>query len=242
VNSTVATTLEVSNTGHRDVSITAMRQAIQLEEGGSIPTTSLDRSKWRVRPISLDSARDMVRRHHYPRGGSNTAVYTFGVMPINTVLEHEAIAVSWWLPPTKNCGKSVWPDDPQAVLSLSRLVCVPGAPKNTPSFLLAHSQKQIDRRRWPIFITFADEWQGHVGTIYKAAGWIECGTTKPERTYRIDGRMVSRKCGPKTRTHGEMLSMGCEFVGSFRRRRFVHVRPDLKSRFEPICDRLRRAA
>lgn len=71
----------------------------------------------------------------------------------------------------------------------------------------------------------ADEWQGHSGGIYKAlkdAGWVEDGFTKPERTYVKNGRMMSRKRGPKTLTQAEMLADGCICLGSFRRKRFVN--------------------
>ena len=107
-------------------------------------------------------------------------------------------------------------------------------PKNTPSFLLSHSMRQIDRQKWPILIMFADEWQGHVGTIYKASGWIECGFTSAEPTYTLNGVMISRKAGPVTRTHDQMIGMGCEMVGRFRRRRFVHARRDLIGRFKEL--------
>lgn len=203
-------------------SIMAMHPATQPGQGGSIPTPPLRKSDWRVCPISLDRARDMVHRHHYSRGGSNTAVYTFGLLPREAIFEFDAIAVTWWIPPTKVCGAGVNPSDPQRVLSLSRLVCVPEAPKNAASFILRHSMRMIDRSRWPVLITFADEWQGHTGAIYLATGWHFAGRTKPERTYTKNGRMVSRKRGPRTLTHDEMLADGCEFVGSFRRLRFIH--------------------
>lgn len=212
-----------------------MRSANQPTEGGSTPTVLLYRSRWRVSPVSLSTTREMVVKHHYSRGGSNTAVYTFGVVPI---AGGDSVAVSWWIPPTKTCGGSVWPRAPQSVLALSRLVCTPSAPKNTPSFLLAHSQRQIDRTRWPVLITFADKWQGHTGAIYKAAGWIACGMTKPERTYTKDGVMIARKAGPHTRTHNEMIALGCELVGSYSRYRWVHVLPALRAEFEPIRIRL----
>ena len=86
----------------------------------------------------------------------------------------------------------------------------------------------IDRSRWPVLLTYADEWQGHSGGIYKAladAGWKEDGYSKPERTYLDgEGKMVSRKRGPKTLTHAEMLAIGCTCVGKFRRKRFVNKR------------------
>lgn len=227
------------DSNRREGSIVAMRPDHQPGEDGSTPIPSLRRSEWRVLPCDLSTAQELVRREHYSGGGSNTAVYTFGVFPSRQWFGTHPIAVAWYLPPTPACGKSVWPKDCQAVLSLSRLVCEPGAPKNTPSFLLSHGMRFIDRQRWPILITFADEWQGHLGTIYLAAGWIECGRTKPESTYTLNGRMVCRKAGPVTRTHEQMLELGCKFMGRFSRRRFVHVRPDLLNEFAPILHRLR---
>jgi hypothetical protein len=223
---------------NRAGSISADAPANQAGEDGSIPIPALRRSEWRVEKLELDIVQELVRREHYSGGGSNTAVYTLGVFPSVGWFGLLPIAVSWWLPPTPACGASVWPDDCQAVLSLSRLVCEPQAPKNTCSFLLSHGMRFIDRKRWLILVTFADDWQGHTGTIYRAAGWIECGRTKPEPTFTLNGRMVCRKAGPVTRTRQQMLDLGCEYVGSFSRRRFVHVRPDLREQFETIRRRL----
>jgi hypothetical protein len=73
-------------------------------------------------------------------------------------------------------------------------------------------------------VSYADaEWRGHEGTIYLAAGWTEAGWTKPERLYARNGKVGSRKAGPKTRTHAEMLALGYECLGKFRRKRFIHT-------------------
>jgi hypothetical protein len=66
----------------------------------------------------------------------------------------------------------------------------------------------------------ADEWRGHKGKIYYGAGWEYCGETKPEAVYTINGRMVARKAGGKTRTHAEMLGLGAVFEGRFKKHRF----------------------
>lgn len=107
------------------------------------------------------------------------------------------------------------------VLALSRLVIEPDVPRNACSFLLSRSVKLIDRSRWPFLVTYADEWRGHTGTIYLAAGWKFDGFTKPEAVYTLNGRMVFRKRGPRTFTHSEMLAVGAVLEGRFRRRRFV---------------------
>lgn len=203
----------------------AMQPAHQPDQGGSIPTLPLLKHEWRVRECHLDLAQQLVRRFHYSAGGSNTAVYTFGLWRVAEWLDCDCTGVSWWLPPTKSAGGSVCRDNPQGVLSLSRLVVVPGAPKNACSFLIRHSMRFIDRYRWPVLLTYADEWRGHEGGIYKAladAGWRHDGWSKPERTYVRRGRMISRKRGPRTLTHAEMLADGCECAGAFRRKRFVN--------------------
>lgn len=200
-------------------------QALPASGGGSIPTARLLKSEWEVRECHLDLAQSLVRRFHYSAGGSNTDVLTCGLWRRDAWLDRDCAGASWWLPPTKTAGASVEPSNPQGVLALSRVVIVPDTPKNACSFLIRHSMRFIDRKRWPVLVTYADEWRGHEGGIYKAladAGWTFDGYTKPERTYVKAGRMVSRKRGPKTLTHAEMLSDGCECVGAFRRKRFVH--------------------
>jgi hypothetical protein len=211
---------------HAAQALTVARPANQPEGGGSSPTARLLKGEWEVAKCHLALAQSLTRRFHYSAGGSNTCVLVCGLWRRGQWLDRDCHGTTWWLPPTKTAGASVCPENPQGVLALSRVVVVPETPKNACSFLIRHSMRFIDRTRWPVLLTYADEWQGHGGSIYKAlkdAGWMEDGYTKPERTY-VDsaGRMVSRKAGPKTRTHAEMLALGCECKGVFRRKRFVH--------------------
>ena len=108
-------------------------------------------------------------------------------------------------------------------MSLSRLVIVPDAPKNACSFLISRSIKLIDRKRWKCLVTYADEWQGHTGGIYKATNWVYVGKTKPEYVYVKNGRMVSRKAGPKTRTQAEMIDLGYKRYGPYSKHKFVLI-------------------
>lgn len=195
---------------------------VQPEGGGSIPTSALfHKADWWIADVSLTTARQLVEAWHYARGGSNTRVACHGLYPRGWFWESQCVGVAWWLPPTKTAALSFDPNW-RGVLSLSRLVVSPDVPNNAESFLIRHSMNLIDRTKWPVLVTYADTWQGHDGTIYRAAGWKEVGRTKPERRYVRAGRMVSRKAGPKTRTHAEMLSLGCECVGSFSAIRFEH--------------------
>jgi hypothetical protein len=72
-------------------------------------------------------------------------------------------------------------------------------------------------------VTYADEWRGHTGAIYRADNWTYCGKTAAESVWTLDGRMVARKAGPKTRTTAEMEAMGARLEGRFPKHKFVHI-------------------
>jgi len=195
----------------------------------TVPTeTRLRKSDWTVRDVDISVARRMVEKYHYAAGASNTATYLHGLFREGEIFEEQCCAVAWWIPPTRTAAQATFSQRWQGVLALSRLVVMPEVPKNACTFLLARSRALIDPVAWPCLVTYADDWRGHVGGIYKADNWQYVGKTKPERTYQIDGRMVSRKAGGVTRTHADMLALGAQMVGSFSKHKFVMIRGDFK--------------
>ena len=193
--------------------------------GGSIPTSPLQprlrKSDWTVAGADLDFAYRLVVAEHYAKGASNTATYLHGLYPANWHWYSQCVGVAWWIPPTRSAAEALVGEAWEGVLALSRLVIEPGVPANACSFLLSKSTRMIDRRRWPVLVTYADSWRGHTGAIYRACGWEFDGETSPEAVYTLNGRMLARKAGGKTRTHREMLAMGCVFEGRFPKTRFV---------------------
>lgn len=163
---------------------------------------------------------EMIERFHYAGGGANTSTYVHGMYLKGSPWICAGIA--WWIPPTRQAAAASF-GDPEGVLALSRLVVDPRVPKNGASFLLGRSMAQIDRGRWPCLVTYADEWRGHTGAIYRATNWEYCGKTRPEPVWVKDGRMVSRKAGPRTRTTKEMQDLGAICVGSFAKHKFRHI-------------------
>lgn len=178
----------------------------------------LRKAEWYVATCTLSQAQALVAQYHYAGGGANTATYRHGLYRVG---DDDPVGVAWWIPPTKSAALATYPERWTGVLALSRLVIAPGVPKNAATFLLSRSVKLIDRAKWPCLVTYADEWRGHTGGIYRAAGWRYIGRTKPERTYVLNGRMTARKAGPKTRTHSEMLALGAVCVGAFAKHKFV---------------------
>jgi len=186
-------------------------------------TGRLRADQWEVRCVGLPTASRCVRAWHYAKGAANTATYLHGLFRRGDFWEADCAGVAWWIPPTKSAALATYPLNWMGVLALSRLAIKPDVPKNACSFLLANSMKAIDRKRWPCLVTYADEWQGHTGTIYRATNWTEQKATTAEPTFVIDGRMVARKAGPRTRTRAEMEALGARLIGRFSKRKFVHV-------------------
>lgn len=190
--------------------------------------THLRASDYYVTDVPVAIATQLVTAHHYARGGPNTATFAHGLFRHGDALH--CLGVAWWIPPTRSCAEASWPGgDWRQVLSLSRLVIVPGMPTNAASFLIGQSIKAIrSDGRWRCLITYADEWQGHTGAIYRATNWEYLGTTKAEATF-VDpqtGRMVSRKAGPRTRNRAEMAALGYTCIGRFRKHKYRLLLPE----------------
>ena len=173
-----------------------------------------------VKNAPLKAGQEMVEQYHYAKGGSNTCVYMHGLYKKE---DDELLGVAWWLPPTKGAAQSV-NSDWTKVLSLTRLVILPKVPKNACSFLLSRSIKIIKNdARFISLVTYADEYMGHDGTIYKASNWKYVGRTGPYPRWiePKSGRQVARK-STKNRTNKEMEDLGFRKEGSFHKHKYVY--------------------
>jgi hypothetical protein len=131
------------------------------------------------------------------------------------------------MPPTRVCAESVRGDDWRAVLSLSRLVVVPGEPQNAATLLIGGSVRLIRRdRRWRSLVTFADEGVGHTGVIYKATNWEYVGLARRRAPWlTAEGMQVSEKA-KTSRTVAEMRALGLRRGAARAKRKFVmHLVP-----------------
>jgi len=177
------------------------------------------KKEWHVADVSLKVAQALVQEFHYSRGGSNTAVYIHGLFRHG---DEKCQGIVWWLPPTRVACESVNRNHWRQVLSLTRMVILPGVPKNACSFLLAQSVKRIKKEgQFVSLVTYADESQNHKGGVYRAANWNYVGRVGPyPRWVDSAGKQVSKKA-TASRTEREMESLGHVKVGSFYKHKFV---------------------
>lgn len=177
-------------------------------------------SDWYVKETPLAHAKQLVVDHHYAKGGSNTACYVHGLYDRAT---HRLHGIVWWLPPTRVACESVNKEEWKRVLSLTRMVLVPGTPKNACSFLLSRSVREIRKDgRFVSLVTYADESQGHFGGVYRACNWKYVGRTKPTPRWvdPVSGRQVSPK-STVNRTKAQMEALGYVKTGYFCKHKFV---------------------
>ena len=190
---------------------------LALQEG---LTPWLRKADWFVSDVPLKEAKRLVVEHHYSKGGSNTACYTHGLFHKDS---GELYGVAWWLPPTRVACESVNKKDWKKVLSLTRMVMIPGAPKNACSFLLSRSVKKIAQDgRFVSLVTYADESQGHTGRVYLASNWEYVGKTPPYPRWvdPITGRQVSPK-STVNRCRREMEALGYVMEGKYSKHKYV---------------------
>lgn len=198
--------------------------------------THAARGDYAIAECEHGAAVALVRAHHYAGGAANTSVLSVAAYRGGRSASDaraRMVAAALWLPPTRACAESVSPDW-QRVLSLSRLVVVPGEPTNVASMVIGACIRILRRDgAWSHLVTYADESQGHTGTIYRATNWTYVGRTRPEaRWVDAAGRQVSRKCGPRSRTAAEMSALGYVMAGRFAKHKFVMALPPARPKRE----------
>tara|TARA_Y100000114_G_scaffold22758_1_gene18480 strand:- start:41 stop:631 length:591 start_codon:yes stop_codon:yes gene_type:complete len=164
-------------------------------------------------PIEKSVAASMYAAHHYLGETGFLCQYSFGAAYEGRILACITFAV-----PNAKQIKGIYAEDEQkGVLEINRLVAHPDCPRNTCSWLIANSVKEL-QKRYPlrILISYADTAQGHTGAIYKASNFIYFGLTAPEKDFvRIDGQKI------KKRGNVKLSEMDGHYVPRSRKHLFV---------------------
>ena len=185
------------------------------------PTNRAHARDYEVRRIPHKEAAPFIIAHHYAHGCANTSTETFGLFRRDAI-----VGAALWMPPTRVAAESVDPFDWRQVIALSRLAVAPSEPTNAASLFIGAMLRTLNaERRWTCLLTYADESQGHEGTIYKATNWSYLGRTKPEtRWIDSNGKQVS-KLATKTRKKAQMAALGYRVHGKFTKHKFARLTP-----------------
>lgn len=194
---------------------------------------------YEIREVRPDEQiKRFITEHHYSRSHSNAYTLVHAMYDRRT---GELVGVAWWMPSMPEAHKSAvrWvaertglEGDRRHVLHLSRLVVKPGMPQNAAGLLLGRSMRLIDRRQYPILLTYADTGtvdartgEAHRGTIYRATNWIDTGDAPGGRVWvhRITGEQRGQKRGKINIPSEEMRALGYVQKAALPKRRFIQV-------------------
>ena len=144
---------------------------------------SPDRSH--VRPISYETTRSFVCEHHY-KHAIGSSIITLG-MYIDDLLIGVCV---YGIPPQCNvtllCGEAY----ANRALELNRLVLL----NEVGSWFIAQTFKILEKTRYCILVSYADEGEGHLGVVYQATNWLYTGVSKEAMTpYDSNGRPLHRR-------------------------------------------------
>ena len=141
------------------------------------------------RVCSPQTAAIAYKQWHYLGDTSFISKINFGAY-FNQILEG---AISYG-PPNATELEGYWDRHTQANWwEIKRLVLSPKCPKNSESRFIAITLKLLCRLASVRgVVTYADDAQGHVGTIYKASGFLSLGMTAPKNDFWVNGKIQQR--------------------------------------------------
>lgn len=182
--------------------------------------TQFRKEEWYVHSLHVDIARRMVEEYHYAGGASPNGVYLHGLFLHGDYVN--CYGAAWWIPAMPGTVNRYNPGGERFTLTLHRLVIHPAVPINGASFLLGRSIRKIKQiGRYEYLVTYADEWRGHTGKIYRATNWHYEGLSEPLPVWvDPDGKQISKRNGLAGRNHTtnkEMEQGGGTLIGTFQK-------------------------
>lgn len=137
-----------------------------------------------IRKCKFSDIRHIFKKYHYKAdhmGGSISMCYAF--MYFGTI-----IGGAVYGPPRHEKAYS------SRTIDLRRFALVDESPKNSESYFLSKTLNDIERNGLAdSVLTFADETQGHFGTIYKACNFSYIGTVNPDSHIEWNGRQYHNR-------------------------------------------------
>lgn len=187
-------------------SVSAARPASQQARSGATPTPALQTRKpvgpkdLIVGPIAPSVARDLCERFHYLKSYPGGALLNFGVFVGQALRGVAVIGVGPF-----NIHRLFRHAEPHEVQCLSRLWIDDRCGRNSESRVLGIILRLLRRHQSQVkaLVAYSDPEAGHIGTIYRAAGFAYLGRSYPMPLYQFPDGSVhhSRTLGHSFGTH-----------------------------------------
>ena len=170
----------------RGDSLKVEQSLFQKTESGAIPTSPL---QLELREVNNEVAARCYRKWHYLKNTGFLAHYNFGVYTDNNLWG----CISFGFPNATELDGYFNRYTQNGWFEIKRLALSDSLPKNSESRVIAIGIKLLKRlEKVKGIITYADSKVGHVGTIYKATGFIYKGLTTPKKDFYINNKIQQR--------------------------------------------------
>ena len=158
----------------------------QGEDGGATPTSP---HQLLFRQISLKTSLIAYKKWHYLKDIVFLSQINFGCYFDGVICG----AISYG-PPNATELKGYWNRHNQkGWLEIKRLVMSPICPKNSESRFIGYTIKYIKKMgKINGIVTYADDAQGHKGTIYRATGFLYLGKTEGRKDFWVNEKIQQR--------------------------------------------------
>lgn len=180
---------------------------------------------YRVEHIPSNNGKAFVKSHHYSHGIHNGPM-CWGLFAGNKMIGVIAFAT----PCSENVRASIFGyDHVDHITELHRLVIQDITPKNTESWFISRALKALKEYRphtWGV-VSFADQTQGHVGTIYQATNAIYYGSSG-RATFFLDrdGRLRHPRQNGVNISKEVAIERGWQPVKRDGKHRYLFLTPD----------------
>jgi hypothetical protein len=154
---------------------------------------------WSVKRVERSDIKDFIETHHYSKSINGCiADYCYALFhhdEMKGAMFYGRFAMmNQWMK---------YGDNKEDVIELRRLCCIDDTPKNTESFFIGASLRQL-KKDWggKTIVSYADNEYGHEGTIYKATNFDYIGQTKFDRVIIHEDRRYHDKTIRTKDAHG----------------------------------------
>ena len=119
------------------------------------------------------------------------------------------------------------------VTELHRSICLDAAPRNSESFFVSRALRlfaQDNQHIWAV-LSYADEWAGHIGTVYQATNAIYTGKSSPHVVYTDQsGKVRADKQGAQHISPARAAKLGWTCHGKQYKHRYLYLLGDRRQK------------